>query len=123
MESCNGRLVITVDRDRCLLLYSMPAWEKIEIELIRLPGLDQNVRRLQRNLMGSSEEIKLDAQGCIRLPAALREFAKLEKRVALVGLGKKFELWNENTWAEQRDAWLKDSDSEALNAGLASLPL
>ncbi len=124
VELCAGRMVITVHRDGCLLLYPMPAWEDIVAELNKLPGLDPHVRRLQRNLMGSSEELELDAQGRIRLPPALREFSRLEKRVALVGLGKKFELWNEDTWAEQqRDAWLKDSDSEALNAALASLPL
>lgn len=123
MVSCGGRLVITVDRDCCLLLYPLPAWEEIESQLTRLPGLDQHVRRLLRNLMGSSEELELDAQGRIRLPTALRQFANLEKRVALVGLGRKFELWNEETWVEQRDAWLKESDSEELNAALATLPL
>ena len=123
IASCGGRLVITVDRDRCLLLYPMPAWEEVEFELNRLPGLDPHVRRLLRNLMGNSEELELDAQGRMRLPPALRQFARLEKRVALVGLGKKFELWNEDTWAEQRDAWLKGGESEELNAALASLPL
>jgi MraZ protein len=123
MTSCNGRLIITVDRDRCLLLYPLPAWEEIEFQLSQLPGLDQHVRHLLRNLMGSSEELELDAQGRIRLPPALREFANLEKRVALVGLGRKFELWNEETWVEQRDAWFKDSESQELNAALATLPL
>jgi MraZ protein len=112
-----------VDRAGCLLLYPLPAWEEIELALGRLPGLDQNVRRLQRNLMGSSEELELDAQGRIRLPPPLREFARLEKRVALVGLGKKFELWNEDTWTEQRDAWLNGGDSEELNDALQRLPL
>jgi MraZ protein len=106
-----------------LLLYPLPAWEEIEFQLTQLPGLDQHVRRLLRNLMGSSEELELDAQGRIRLPPALREFANLEKRVALVGLGRKFELWNEETWVEQRDAWFKDSESQELNAALATLPL
>jgi MraZ protein len=123
MASCNGRLIITVDRDRCLLLYPLPAWEEIEFQLTQLPGLDQHVRHLLRSLMGSSEELELDAQGRIRPPPALREFANLEKRVALVGLGRKFELWNEETWVEQRDAWFKDSESQELNAALATLPL
>jgi MraZ protein len=123
MVSCGGRLVVTVDRDRCLLLYPLPAWEEIELELSRLPGLDQNVRRLQRNLMGSSEELELDAQGRIRLPPTLREFAGLDKRVALVGLIKKFELWNEETWTQQRDAWFNGGDSEELNDALRKLPL
>jgi MraZ protein len=88
-----------------------------------LPGIDQHVRRLLRNLMGSSEELELNTQGRIWLPPALREFANLEKRVALVGLGKRFELWKEETWIEQRDAWFKGAaDLEEANAGLARLP-
>ena len=26
-ELCGGRLVVTVDRDRCLLIYPLPDWE------------------------------------------------------------------------------------------------
>jgi len=121
--SCDGRLIITVGRDRCLLLYPLPVWEEIEAQLNQLPGLDPNVRLLQRNLIGRSEDLELDAQGRVRLPPQLREFAQLEKRIALVGVTKKFELWNEETLAEQHKAWAKVTDSQELNAALASLPL
>jgi MraZ protein len=40
------------------------------------------------------------------LPAPLREFANLEKRVVLVGQGNKFEIWNEPAWNAWRDALL-----------------
>jgi MraZ protein len=121
--SCDGRLVVTVNRDRCLLLYPLPVWEEIEAQLNRLPGLDPNVRRLQRNLMGRSEDLELDAQGRIRLPPALREFADLHKRVALVGLGKKFEVWNEEAWQQQQDGPGTDNNSPEMNDLLRSLPL
>lgn len=121
--SCDGRLVITVGRDRCLLLYPLPVWEEIEAQLNQLPGLDPNVRLLQRNLIGRSEDLELDAQGRVRLPPQLREFAQLEKRVALVGVTKKFELWNEEILTGQHEAWAKVTDSQELNAALASLPL
>lgn len=123
MSSCDGRLVVTVNRDRCLLLYPLPVWEEIEAQLNRLPGLDPNVRRLQRNLMGRSEDLELDAQGRVRLPPALREFADLEKRVALVGLGKKFEVWNEDAWQQQHDDPGADNNSQEMNDLLRSLPL
>ena len=29
-EICGGRLVVTVDKDRCLLIYPLPDWETIE---------------------------------------------------------------------------------------------
>ena len=38
-ERSQGRLIVTVDRDQCLLLYPLPDWEEIERKLMRLPTL------------------------------------------------------------------------------------
>jgi hypothetical protein len=46
-------------------------------------------------LIGHAEECGVDSGGRILLPAPLREFAGLDKRVVLVGQGNKFEVWNE----------------------------
>ena len=37
LESCGGRLIVTVDQDHCLLVYPLPEWEVIEEKLINLP--------------------------------------------------------------------------------------
>ena len=40
-DLCSGQLVVTVDRrDPCLLLYPLPEWEDIELQLIRTPNQD-----------------------------------------------------------------------------------
>ena len=36
-ERCGGNLVITVDKDQCLLIYPLPDWEEIERKLINCP--------------------------------------------------------------------------------------
>ena len=121
---CEGQLVITVDRDHCLLLYPLPEWEEIERKLVRLPSLNKQARRLQRLLIGHATEVELDGNGRILLPPPLREFAELEKRIVLIGQGNKFELWNEVQWNEKRDVWLTETDGdEALPAELESLSL
>ena len=59
----------------------------------------------------------MDASGRILLPAPLREFANLDKRVVLVGQGNKFEIWNEQAWQDWREALLSghgDDDGEPL---------
>jgi len=109
---CNGQLVVTVDRDHCLLLYPLPEWEEIERKLVRLPSLNKQARRLQRLLIGHATEVELDGHGRILLPPPLREFADLEKRIVLIGQGNKFELWNEELWGNRRDEWLSESDDE-----------
>jgi len=121
---CEGQLVVTVDRDHCLLLYPLPEWEEIERKLVRLPSLNRQARRLQRLLIGHATEVELDGNGRILLPPPLREFAELEKRIVLIGQGNKFELWNELQWNERRDVWLTETDDdEALPAELESLSL
>ena len=123
-DICNGKLIITVDRDYCLLLYPLPDWEVIECKLVNLPNLDKRTRRLQRLLIGHASDCDMDANGRILLPPPLREFAELNKRVVLIGQGNKFELWDEQTWNDRRDEWLAAHDEEqALPAELESLSL
>ena len=123
-DLCGGRLVLTVDRDYCLLLYPLPEWEDIERKLVRLGNLDPRARRLQRLLIGHATELEMDSNGRILLPPPLREFAQLDKRIALTGQGKKFEIWNEQIWQEQRDAWqVAGAEDAELSAELESLSL
>jgi MraZ protein len=122
---CDGHVVVTVDRDHCLLVYPLPDWEVIEQKLIRLPSLNRQARRLQRLLIGHATECQLDGNGRILLPPPLREFAGLDKKTVLIGQGNKFELWDEETWAQNRDAWLAEAaeEDDELSAELESLSL
>ena len=106
-EDCGGRLVLTVHGDGCLLLYPAPEWEEIERKLVRLPNQNQKTRLLQRMLLGHATEVEVDSHGRILIPPRLRDFAKLDKRVVLTGLGNKFEIWNEEAWEQSRAAWME----------------
>jgi MraZ protein len=108
----DGMLIVTVDRDYCLLLYPLPDWEETERKLIRLPSLNDTARKLQRLMLGYATELEMDNQGRILLPREHREFAGLEKQAMLIGQGNKFELWDEQRWNERRDEWLAGDDSD-----------
>ena len=116
LDAADGQLILTVDRDRCLLLYPLPVWEKVERKLIQLSSVNARARALKRLLMGHAEECSMDVSGRILLPAPLREFAHLDKRVVLVGQGNKFEIWNEQAWQDWREALLSSQgdDGESL---------
>ena len=120
---CDGQLVATVDKDYCLLLYPFPDWEVIEQKLVALPSLNKQARRLQRLMVGYATEIDIDGHGRILLPRELREFAGLGRQAILLGQGNKFELWDEESWNEKRDAWLSDDDETDLPSELESLSL
>jgi MraZ protein len=104
MEACAGRIVATIHfADRCLMLYPLDQWEFVQAQLEDLPSADPENRRVQRLLLGHATDLELDGSGRILLPQVLREFAQLDKQVALVGMGKRFELWSEEAWSGVTD--------------------
>ena len=111
-----GKVVATVDRARCLLIYPLPDWEEIERKLVRLPTLNKQVRRLQRLMVGYATELEMDGHGRVLLSRELREFASLDRQAMLIGQGNKFELWSDERWSARRDEWLADDEGE--QAGL-----
>ena len=123
-ERCGGRLVITVDKDQCLLIYPLPDWEEIERKLMRLPSLNPQARRLQRLMVGHATDLELDAHGRVLLPPNLREFGLLTRDAMLIGQGVRFELWDETLWIERRTEWLAGDDGpNDLSGELDSLSL
>ncbi|MNO87245.1 cell division protein MraZ [compost metagenome] len=99
MAGCDGRLIVTIDAaDPCLTIYPLPEWENVEAKLRQLPSLQEATRRLQRLLIGNAVDLELDANGRFLVPPRLREYARLDKRVMLVGQLTKFQLWDEDAW-------------------------
>lgn len=93
-----NRLVITIEPTGCLLIYPEAEWLPVRDKLNALSGVQMPIRRL---IVGHAEEMELDNAGRILIPPRLRELAELNKEVALVGMGNKFELWDEVRWSEQ----------------------
>jgi len=122
VAEAQGKLVVTIDRDQCLLIYPQPEWERVERKLMGLPMRPQ-ARRLQRLMVGHAAELELDGHFRFLLPPELREVAKLERQVMLVGQGNRIELWNEARWVERREEWLKEEAATDLQTELDSFTL
>lgn len=101
LAHCAGQLVLTADADGCLLLYPQPEWQPIREKLMQLSAFNPKTRALQRFLVGHAEDVVMDAAGRVLISSTLRDYAKLDKRVMLVGQGNKFELWDEARWQAQ----------------------
>jgi MraZ protein len=124
MERAQGKLIFTVDKDQCLLLYPLPEWEQVERKLMSLPSMHARSRRLQRLMVGHAADVELDGQGRVLVPPELREFAALEQRGMLIGQGNRFELWDETRWNGRREMWLAaDESTTDLPSELDSLSL
>ena len=98
-----SKVVITKDPQYpSLKLYPEDEWEHISDRLQSLQGLDPIVRNIQWTILGNAYETEIDVNGrmLIRVPSDLQEYAEItgQKQIALVGMGKKFEIWNINSW-------------------------
>jgi len=112
-ERCGGKLVVTVDKTQCLLIYPYPDWEEIERKLMKLPTMNVHARQLQQMMVGNATELDLDSHGRILLPANLREFAFLTRDAVLLGQGVRFELWDEARWNTRCGEWISSDASTA----------
>lgn len=109
-----GQVVVTIDtQSACLVIYPLPEWERLEKDIQNLPTLNPAVKRFQRLVLGYATDLELDGNGRLLLPQSLRDHAKLDKRLVLVGQGNKMELWSEELWMSERDQALQDSGSGA----------
>lgn len=108
-ECCDGKLIVTVDVEGgCLTMHPLPDWEDVEQKILGLPSLSPIVRRLQRMVLGYATETQMDNNGRVAIPQLLRDEVNLDKKIMLVGLGRKFEIWSESVWSESYKGWVNE---------------
>ncbi|MEE9552379.1 MAG: division/cell wall cluster transcriptional repressor MraZ [Gammaproteobacteria bacterium] len=124
LSLAEGCLVLTLDPlDRALWLYPLPEWELIESKLAALSDFDMQSRRAKQMMRGYAADCQIDGQGRILVPQELRDYAGLEKQTVILGQGNKFEIWDEQTWNQQRDQWLQEVGKDAGEPSEALKPL
>ncbi|MDA7701202.1 division/cell wall cluster transcriptional repressor MraZ [Gammaproteobacteria bacterium] len=97
------QVVVTKDPQYpSLKIYPGSQWNKISLKLESLQTLDPIVRNLQWTILGNASVNDFDANGrmLILIPSDLRNYAEIEdqKKISLIGMGNKFEIWNINNW-------------------------
>lgn len=102
----NDTFAITRGLDRCITAYPIDEWKKYEEKFAHLNQYDEKNRYFLRMLLMWSEEVTLDAQQRITLPRKLLEFAGIESKVMIVGMGDHIEFWN----PEEFDKYLNKFD-------------
>ena len=102
-------IVLTADLSGCLLVYPKPVWLEIEAQINALPNSHPDTRRMQRLYVGHATLMDLDASGRVLLSPELREYAEIERRVVLIGQGRKLELWAEHAWAAENERWKRQA--------------
>ena len=95
-----NNLYIAPGTDKSLVLYSPAGFEKLARKIAKQSSNRLEVRNYKRLFYARAERVELDAQGRVRLPERLVEFAGLSRDVVLVGVHDHAEIWDAGAWDE-----------------------
>ena len=81
---------------RCLCVYSKEEWKKFVEKIGSVSGI--KINDVKRFLYDGTFTVEFDAQGRILVPPALREYAKFDSEVHIIGMDTNLEIWDANEW-------------------------
>ena len=100
--------------DGCIRLY--PEFHYLRM-LDKLCKGDVSKTALRRRISGRAEQLRIDSQGRLLVPEAMRLAAGITDKVCMVGMVEWLELWDETALAEA-EAQLSDEEAERMMAEL-----
>ena len=95
---------VTSEQDGCLALWPPAEFHSRAREMKEHLRGGPDDRAMARAFFAGAEEANPDQQGRIAIPVHLREFARLEKEVALTGAYDHVEIWDAAAWREKMTA-------------------
>ena len=90
----NDTFVVTRGYERCLFVYPLDEWNRLEASIRNLSTTNPKHRFFMRTLLELATECQLDAQSRITIPKELLQFAAIESDVQILGVLERIEVWN-----------------------------
>jgi MraZ protein len=96
----NDTFVITRGYERCLFVYPLDEWNKLEQSIRNLTPTNPKHRYFMRTLLEQATESQLDGQSRITIPKDLLRLAGIENDVLILGVLERLELWSPGIYKE-----------------------
>jgi len=105
--------VVTRGLDKCLWIYPLQEWQNLAEKIADLPITQKNARSFSRLMLAGASDLELDRIGRINLPSYLRDYAKIKKDVAIVGVYNRVEIWPADVWSNFKKEMEESGDEVA----------
>lgn len=99
-DQFSGGLVLTRGQERCLFAFPMREFERMYEQLRQAPTTSKRAREYLRVFLSGAVDEQPDKQGRITIPPALRQYAGLDRDLAVIGAGARIEIWAASAWQE-----------------------
>ena len=110
-EELGGTFFISKGLDQTLTIYPPKEWERFQEKLLTASVMNAQARAFNRMFFSGAAEVELDKQGRILIPPQLRDYAKIDKDLIIIGNGPRVEIWSQEVW----DAYIS-RDGMSLNS-------
>jgi MraZ protein len=91
-------LVLTRGQERCLYVFPLAEFQRMHEQAAAAPVSNKPARDYLRLMLSGAHDDAPDKQGRLSIPAPLREYAGLDRDVAVIGTGTRAEIWNAAAW-------------------------
>lgn len=98
--------------DRNLIVMTEPAFAQVAQRVNQMSLTDPVARLLRRLIFSTASRLDLDKAGRVLIPQFLREAARIQGEVMVIGSGDYFEIWSIPDWEAQNTA-IQDIDANA----------
>lgn len=110
-------LVVTRGQERCLYVFSEAEFAQMHDRIRQAPITSKQGRDYLRVFLSGAHAETPDKQGRVTVPAALRQYASLDRDLAVIGAGSRAEIWDAEAWqsylTEQESAFA-DIEEEVI---------
>lgn len=116
-DEFSSGLVITRGQDRCLYVFSAREFESMNDRIRQAPISSKAARDFLRSLLSGATDELPDKQGRVTIPVMLRDYAGLDRELAVIGMGNRAEIWDLKVWNESqsdRDASFSEIAEEVI---------
>ncbi len=107
------KAVITKGLDQCLFIFSTKEWKTLAEKISKLPLTQSDARGFTRLMLGGAMEVSIDSMGRILIPDYLKKYAGFKKKVSLIGVLNRIEIWGEESWDKYKNQTEKEGDNIA----------
>lgn len=96
-------LVVTRGQERCLYVFGEAEFTRMHDRIREAPITSKQGRDYLRVFLSGAHAETPDKQGRLTVPHALREYAGLDRDLAVIGAGSRAEIWDAEAWQRYLD--------------------
>jgi MraZ protein len=98
-------------------IFTEKEWKKVAEKLSESSMLQADNRSFNRFMFGGAVEAEVDSIGRVLVPDFLKEWGRLQSKVAVIGVQARVEVWNEEAWRANKETIEKQADTLAEKLG------